>query len=170
MSTTVTTRTTTVPTGPTTAQVWDAIHHASFGVLGHVTPAGQPRTSGVMFTTIDDRLHVVVAPDSWKARHIALDGHVSMTVTVRRGGLLALVAPIPPATITFRGNAVVHPPDDPATRRVVERLATAIPEERLSGAAVVEIVPEGEFLTYGVGVPLLRMRDPAASRGRVPVR
>jgi hypothetical protein len=32
-----------------------------------------------------------------------------------------------------------------------------------------EVVPEGAFLTYGVGVPLLKMRTPATARGRVPV-
>jgi hypothetical protein len=34
---------------------------------------------------------------------------------------------------------------------------------------VIEIVPEGTFVTYGVGVPLLKMRDPVAARARVPV-
>ena len=33
----------------------------------------------------------------------------------------------------------------------------------------VEIRPDGHFLTYGIGVPLLRMRDPSASRARTPV-
>jgi hypothetical protein len=34
---------------------------------------------------------------------------------------------------------------------------------------LVEIVPEGAFVTYGVGVPLLKMRDPAVARGRVAI-
>ena len=41
--------------------------------------------------------------------------------------------------------------------------------ERQDTASILEIRPEGRFLTYGVGVPLMRMRDPAASRARVPV-
>jgi hypothetical protein len=38
---------------------------------------------------------VVVAPDSWKAKHIALTGKVAMTVPMRRGGLLSLGFPDP---------------------------------------------------------------------------
>jgi hypothetical protein len=44
-----------------------------------------------------------------------------------------------------------------------------LPPERQASACLVEIFPEEEFLIYGIGVPLLEMRDPAAARGRVPV-
>ena len=55
------------------------------------------------------RLYVAVASDSWKARHIAASGRVAVTVPVRRGGLLSLLFPIPPATVSFHGTAIVHP-------------------------------------------------------------
>jgi hypothetical protein len=34
---------------------------------------------------------------------------------------------------------------------------------------VIEVTPEKDFLTYGVGVPLMKMRDPEEARGRAPV-
>ena len=37
-----------------------------------------------------------------------MNRHVAVTIPVRRRGLFSLVAPIPPATITFRAAAVVH--------------------------------------------------------------
>jgi len=40
--------------------------------------------------------------------------------------------------------------------------------ERQASACVIEVVPEGGFLTAAVGVPLRRMRGPAA-RARVPM-
>ena len=46
------------------------------------------------------QLYLVVAPDSWKARHITARGQVAVTVPVRRRGLLSLVLPIPPATVS----------------------------------------------------------------------
>jgi hypothetical protein len=52
---------------------------------------------------------MVVAPDGWKARHITDSGRVAVTVTVRRGGILSLLFPIPPATVSFHARAVVHP-------------------------------------------------------------
>jgi hypothetical protein len=88
----------------TTQQVWHQLAKASFAVLSHVTPAGEPRSSGVMYKTLGRQLYVAVAPDGWKA-----------------------------------------------------------------SACLIEVIPEGTFVTYGVGVPLLKMRDPATARARVPV-
>jgi hypothetical protein len=153
----------------TTEQVWRALANASFAVLGHVTPSGEPRSSGVVYKAVGRRLYVAVAPDSWKARHVAMSGRVAVTVPVRRGGILSLVAPIPPATISFHAAAIVHPAGSPQVRSVVKELGSLIPAERQTTASVIEVVPEGEFVTYGLGVSLMEMRDPAAARARTPV-
>jgi len=151
----------------TTAQeVWHALAKSSFAVLGHVTPNGAPRSSGVLYAVSGGRMFVVVGKESWKARHIAVDGLVAVTVPIRRGGLLSLLFPIPPATISFPAVAVVHPPEALAGLPRLERL---LPDERRTDCVVLEIRPTGPFVTYGLGVPLLRMRDPAASRARVPL-
>jgi len=112
---------------------------------------------------------VAVAPDSWKAKHVAGSGRVAVTVPVRRGGILSLVAPIPPATISFHGTAIVHPAGSPQVRSLLKELGSLIPAERQASGSIIEIVPEGAFVTYGLGVSLMRMRDPAASQARVPV-
>jgi len=44
-----------------------------------------------------------------------------------------------------------------------------LPRERRGDAAVIEIVPAGAFVTYGLGIPLRAMRDTARARARVPV-
>jgi len=153
----------------TSEQVWQAIAKASFAVIGYVTPRGEPRSSGVMYKTVGRRLYVAVAPDSWKAKHVAASGRVAVTVPVRRGGILSLVAPIPPATISFRGTAVVHPPGSPQALSLLKELGSLIPVERQTSGSIIEIVPEGAFVTYGLGVSLMKMRDPVAARARVPV-
>lgn len=157
-------------TGPrvTAEQVWQALAQSSFAVVGYVTPSGEPRSSGVVYRTVGRRLYVVVGTDSWKARHISASHRVAVTVPVRRGGILSLAVPIPPATISFHATAAIHPADSPEVRAIAQEMAPMLPEERRASSAVIEIVPEGAFLTYGLGVPLLRMRDPAASRARVP--
>jgi len=152
----------------TSEQVWRHIAKASFAVLSHVTPSGEPRSSGVVYRTLGRRLYVAVAPDSWKARHVAIDGKVSVTVPVRRGGVLALLMPIPPATVSFHGNAIVHPAGSPQVGPLLEELGSLLPAERRASAAIIEIEPEGAFVTYGIGVSLSKMRDPAAARARVP--
>jgi hypothetical protein len=152
-----------------TEEVWQALAKASFAVLGYVTPSGEPRSSGVVYKTVGRRLYVAVAPDSWKAKHVAESGRVGVTVLVRRGGILSLFIPIPPATMSFHGAAIVHPAGSPQLRPVLQELGALLPKERKASASVIEVVPEGEFVTYGLGVPLMAMRDPAAARGRVPV-
>jgi Pyridoxamine 5'-phosphate oxidase len=155
--------------GLTSEQVWQAVARASFAVLSHVTPAGEPRSSGVVYKTSGRRLVVAVAPGSWKARHVAADGRVAVTVLVRRGGILSLVAPIPPATISFHGTAVVHPAGSPQARSLLDELGSLVPADRRSSACVIEIVPAGAFRTYGLGVSLRTMLNPAKAQARVPV-
>jgi hypothetical protein len=155
--------------GLTSDQVWREIEQRSFAVVSYVTPAGDPRSSGVVYVAARHRLYVAVAPDSWKARHIPATDQVAVTVPVRRGGLLSLLWPIPPATISFHARAVVHPQGSLDVASLSSELAALVPAERLAASRIVEILPQGHFLTYGIGTPLMRMREPAASRARVTV-
>jgi hypothetical protein len=155
--------------GPTAEEVWRAVARSSFAVVGHLTPTGEPRSSGVVYKTLGRRMYVAVAPESWKARHIAANGRVTVTVTVRRGGILSLVFPIPPATISFRGTARVLGAGSPQARSALEKLTSLLPREGRDSASIIEIAPRGAFVTYGIGVPLMKMRDPVLARARVPV-
>lgn len=154
----------------TSAEVWSQLERCSFAVVGYTTPAGEPRSSGVLYVAEGKRLYVVVASDSWKARHIAVSGRVSVTVPVRRGGILSLLVPIPPATISFHGAVTVRAGGAVEIGSLPGRLARQLPAERRVSSAIIEIQPEGRFVTYGIGVPLLRMRHPDASRAKVAVR
>lgn len=159
------------PHGPalTPEQVWRAVEKASYAVVCHLTPRGEPRSTGVLYHAQNRRLYVVVGKDSFKARHIAADGRVSVTVSVRKGGVLAAFAPIPPATVSFAGTATVHPPTTPALTDVVTAMGRLLPPAQQGDLALLEIVPHGTFLTYGVGVSLMTMRRPEAAWARTPV-
>jgi Pyridoxamine 5'-phosphate oxidase len=150
----------------TVEEVWHSLEHASFAVLSHVTAAGEPRSSGVVYQLSGGRMYVVVARDSWKARHIAARGTVAVTVPVRRGGVMSMLVAIPPATVSFPGTAVVRPA---TTLDDHPELARLCPPARRAECDVVEITPAGHFVTYGIGVSLLRMRDQAVAKARLPV-
>ena len=152
-----------------TEAVWKALAKASFAVVSHVNPDGEPRSSGVVYGIADGRLYIAVASDGWKARQIATGQQVAVTVPVRRGGILALLAPIPPATITFEATATVHPAGTLDIGSVSKELTKLVPEERKAGSFIIELAPVGRFLTYGIGVSLMDMRHPASARARVPV-
>lgn len=149
-------------------QVWRDLDKASFAIISYVTPAGEPRSSGVVYGVAQHRLFVAVASDSWKARQIVDGQQVAVTVPVRRGGLLSLLAPIPPATVSFHARAIVHPAGSLDVRSVSRNLESLLPKDR-RGAVLLEIIPEGRFLTYGIGVSLRAMLDPAIAKAHVPI-
>jgi hypothetical protein len=149
--------------------VWQALAKASFAVVSHVNAAGEPRSSGVVYGTVDRRLYLAVAADGWKARQIVTGQEVAVTVPVRRGGILALLVPIPPATITFHARATVHAAGSLDIGSVSKELIKLVPEARKTGSSVIELLPEGRFLTYGIGVSLMDMANPARALARVPV-
>jgi hypothetical protein len=149
--------------------VWRALAKASFAVVSHVNAAGEPRSSGVVYGIVDRRLYVAVAGDGWKSKQIATGQEVAVTVPIRRGGVLALLAPIPPATITFHARATVHPAGTLDISTVSKELTRLVPDDRKASSCVLELAPEGSFLTYGVGVSLMDMRDPAVALAHVPV-
>ena len=151
----------------TSRQVWAEIGKASFAIVSHVTPAGGPRSSGVVYAEERHHLYVAVAPDGWKARQITDDRQVAVTIPVRRGGALSLLLPIPPATISFHARAIAHPAGSLDLRTVSKKLLSLLPKDRRA-ATVLELVPEGTFLTYGIGVSLKAMMDPVAARAHVP--
>jgi hypothetical protein len=151
---------------PTTAdEIWEVIEKWPFAVLGFVNPSGTPRAAGVMYVARDRRLHVVTGPGTWKVRHIRANPNVSVTVTVQR--LPIRIRKAPPAVITFSGLATIVPMDD---------VDSALRKDLLRGVdvtagemCVIQIEPAGRFVTYGIGVPLLKMRTPGAALARVPV-
>lgn len=160
-----------VPAGtPRTSegQVWGDLGKASFAILSYVTPTGEPRSSGVVYAVEARHIYCAVAPRSWKARQISDGQEVAVTVPVRRGGLLSLVAPIPPATVSFHARTIVHPSGSLNFARLPKRLQSLLPKDRRE-ATVLELVPEGTFLTYGIGVSLREMLDPAVAQAHVPI-
>jgi len=150
-------------------RVWRHISAGSFAVLSHVTSGFEPRSSGVSYATVGRRLYVAVAPDSWKARQVADGQLVSLVVPVRRGGLLSALLPIPPATIAFRARARVRPMGSIDITVLPAPLVRALRALGYASNSILELAPEGRFLTYGIGVSILAMRDSALAQASIPI-
>ncbi len=155
----------------TAAQVWQTIEKELFAVVGMVNAANEARTAGLVYIVRDHKLYLTTGADTWKARHVAANPHVSVTIPIARRAPVFFWLKIPQATITFQGTARVFPAAEasPELRRALFR-HMADDRALVDGACVMEIAPVGEFVTYGVGVRLIEMRDPAKARGRAPVR
>ena len=150
----------------TSASVWNEIERNNFAVLGMVTARHQARTVGIVYVVDDHRLYIGAGRDQWKTKHIAHNGDVSMTIPIAKRVPLMPWVKIPAATITFSGAA-----------RILEKdqLGEALFEELYrhdagrGGWCAIEVTPQRDFITYGIGVSLWAMRSPDRSRARVPI-
>ncbi|MET0934063.1 MAG: pyridoxamine 5'-phosphate oxidase family protein [Mycetocola sp.] len=154
----------------TTDGVWRVLKKQNFMVVGMVSARGQARTAGVMAYTVNRTLWFTTNDITWTARHIALRPEVSVTVTIpKRVPFLPWIT-VPAATVTFSGVAVIVPANRmPAVARdaLTKRLKQV--EDGSDGALLgIGIRPVGDFITYGIGVPMITMLDTVAARGRAP--
>jgi hypothetical protein len=151
-------------------QVWQAIEKELFAVIGMVTAEHEARTVGVVYVARDYKLYIATGKATWKARHIGANPHVSVTIPIAKRIPLMPWVKIPAATITFCGTARVFPAQDAAPdllRAILREMAND--RTMVADSCLIEVTPEKEFVTYGVGIPLMQMRHPEKARGRASV-
>lgn len=151
----------------TSQQIWDEVEKHTFAVLGVVTAKGEPRTVGIVYVVDDHKLYIGSARTAWKARHIEGNPHVSATVAIPKRVPLMPWIKVPAATITFSGTARILEKRDLGAE-LLDKLYRH--DDGRDEWCAIEMTPEKDFITYGVGVSLLAMRSPAKSRTRAPVR
>ena len=159
-----------MPRQLTSQQVWRAIEKELFAVVGMVTAGHEARTVGILYAVGDHKLYFITGSDTWKARHIAANPHVSVTIPIAKRVPIMPWLKIPQATITFQGTARICGASE-AMPDLLQKLLGPMADDSalIAGSCLVEIIPTGEFVTYGVGVRLIEMRDPNKARGRAPV-
>ena len=159
-----------MPATITTEEVWRQVEKHFFAVLAFVTARGEARSAGIDYTVRDREIYILTGSNSWKVRHITANPHVSLTVTIPKRVPFMPWILIPPATITFQGDATIHDPKDvppDIMPTLLRSLKTT--DEELAQICIIKVRPVGEFVTYGVGVSMPTMRIPEKARGRAPV-
>ncbi len=154
----------------TATQVWQAIEKEMFAVLGMATAQNEARTVGVVYVVRDRKLYVITGKETWKARHVSANPHVSVTIPIAKRIPIMPWVKIPAATITFCATARVYPARE-APPDLLRSLLRDLAEDKtmVADSCMIEVTPEKEFVTYGVGIPLMQMRHPEQARGRAPV-
>jgi len=150
--------------------VWDALGKELFAVLGMVNAKGQARTVGIVYVVHDKKLYISTEKDAWKTKHTRKNPDVSLTVPIAKRIPFMPFIKIPAATITFSGVARVLDAEKVALD-IRQKLLRGLAEDtdRLANMGIIEVEPVGDFITYGVGVPMMQMRDTKKARGRAPV-
>ena len=159
-----------MPAKITTEEVWRQVRNHFFAVLAFVTSRGEARSAGIDYTVRDHELYIVTGTNTWKARHISGNPHVSLTVIIPKRVPFMPWIPIPPATISFQGEASLHDPKDVAPEIMPKLIRGLKPSaEELAALCIIKVRPVGEFVTYGVGVSMQTMRKPEQARARARV-
>lgn len=154
----------------TTNQVWEAIEKEIFAVIGMVTANNKARTVGITYAVRDRRIYFGTDKETWKVRHMSANPNVSLTIPITKRIPLMPWFKIPAATITFCGRArVLEVGETPPELWQAVYKGKAIHHERKAGYCLIEVTPERDFISYGVGIPLRQMRAPEKARGRAPV-
>lgn len=144
--------------------VLEAIGKRSFATLASTSAAGWPHAAGVLYALSGDHLYVSTMGASRKARNIAENPRVAVTVPVRR-------APVgPPSSIIFQASARVLELDDPELRAAAAsgdlKPVTGHGELELPGGVFIQIALPRKVVTYGLGMSLLSLiRDPMHAAG-----
>ncbi|MDH3292930.1 MAG: pyridoxamine 5'-phosphate oxidase family protein [Acidimicrobiia bacterium] len=142
------------------------IDRRSYAVIASTSEAGRSHSAGVLYARSGPQLYFSTTRSTRKARNIAANPHVGVTIPVRR-------VPVgPPSAIMFQARAELVAPDDPA---LLERVATG-DLKAITGHGELEL-PDGVFVritlprrlhTYGLGMSLLSLiRDPLNASGAV---
>ncbi len=151
-------------------QVWGELEKELFAVLGMVSAKGEARTAGIVYIVHDRKIYISSKTEAWKVRHIENNPHVSITIPIAKRIPIMPWIKIPAATITFSGKAIILETGD-LDDDILHALFRGFEEddELMATTSVIEVVPQGDFVTYGVGIPLMEMRHPEKARGRAPV-
>jgi general stress protein 26 len=152
---------------PALEQVARAVGRRSFCMLATASPSGRPHVSGVLYQAIGTTLYVNMSRDSRKARNIADNPHVAVSIPIRRlplGG--------PPSTVQFQGRAEILGFDDPHIVRLLEARElgkiTSHGELDYPDGCFVRVTPQRRLTTYGLGMSLVTLiRDPLHAGGTV---
>jgi uncharacterized pyridoxamine 5'-phosphate oxidase family protein len=154
----------------TTDQVWHEIEKNLFAVLGMVTPRDEARTVGIVYVVDDRKVYIGTQKAAWKVKHITRNPGVSLTIPIAKRIPFLPWIKIPAATITFAGTANVREHNE-VSASVLKKLYRDVVKDEVAMAesCVIEVIPQGDFITYGIGIPLMQMRFPENARGRAAV-
>jgi hypothetical protein len=165
--TTITKRSSTRTAAPTHGEIRAAIAKRSFATLATTSPAQRPHAAGVLYANVDGVLYVSTLRSSRKARNLAANPHVFVSIPVRRVPFGA-----PPSTIQFAATAEVLPVDHPDVVALARagRLGaiTSHGELDLPDGCILRITPGRTVHTYGIGMSLLALaKNPLDAAARV---
>lgn len=139
-------------------------------VLGTVDDKNNPHSSVVVYQSDGHVIYCMTGKNTLKARNIRENKKVSITLPFRKNFLHKIV-PAPPAELHFTAEAEIKPFDDEEARKIYAKyLKYQENIENLDENIWIKITPSKRISTYGVGIPLFKMRKPEKARNVVELK
>ena len=151
---------------PEPAGVRKALTKRSFAVLATTSPAGRPHAAAVLYELVDLVLYVNTQRASRKARNVAANRYVAVSVPIRR-------LPVgPPSTVQFQGEAEVVDLDSSEIEALIAKghlkSITGHGELDDPGGCFLRITLGRRLITYGLGMSIPKLiGDPLHAGGLV---
>ena len=89
---------------------------------------------------------------------MAANPSVSLTIPIAKRVPFVPWLKIPPATVSFSGEARVLEHSD-VEAEVLQKLFSkvSLDQETMATLCVIEVTPKRDFITYGIGIPLMQI-------------
>jgi hypothetical protein len=126
-----------------------------------------PYSSVLVYQSDGNTIICQTGEDTLKANNVRGNKHVAVTIPIRKN-LLHKIIPAPPAEIHFTTTAEIIQRDDKEAKVIFSKYLTHTEKSNLPQDYIwLKILIPSKVTTYGVGVPLLKMRNPLIARKHV---
>ncbi|MFW9901084.1 MAG: pyridoxamine 5'-phosphate oxidase family protein [Candidatus Thorarchaeota archaeon] len=139
-------------------------------VLSTVDNKNIPHSSVVVYQSDGNIIYCITGTNTLKARNIKQNNKVSITIPFRKNFFHKII-PAPPAELHFTAEAEIRPFEDQQARKIFAKyLKYHENVENQEDSIWIKIIPSKRISTYGVGVKLLKMRNPDKARNFVDLQ
>ncbi|MFX1488202.1 MAG: pyridoxamine 5'-phosphate oxidase family protein [Promethearchaeota archaeon] len=126
-----------------------------------------PYSSVMVYQSDGETIICQTGINTLKARNIRNNNKVAITIPIRKN-LLHKLIPAPPAELHFTTTAEILSFNDEEARKIYAKFLKQSEKEKLPQDSIwIRIKVPDKITTYGIAVPLLKMRKPLEARKTV---
>ena len=133
-------------------------------VLATVDENNIPYSSVMVYQSDGDLIICQTGENTLKANNIRKTKKVAVTIPIRKSFLHKII-PAPPAELHFTTTAEIEPKSDEEARRIYSKFLKYSDKAELPQDYIwIKIKIPNKITTFGIAVPLLKMRKPMEAR------
>jgi uncharacterized protein YhbP (UPF0306 family) len=123
-----------------------------------------PNSSVMVYQSDGNLIICQTGENTLKANNIRKNNHVAVTIPIRKNFFHKLI-PAPPAELYFTTTAEIRTKDNEQARKIYSKYMKHSEKRELPQDYIwICIKIPNKISTYGIAVPLLKMRDPMKAR------